>query len=162
MYQQEVAHTWQIQQGSKSAGDSVLIGTCFSCFSNFKMVSSLSPVLTSPMRSSNANNSWYSNLFIKETTFKVKWLEELIDQVYLVRHIINIKAHISMPIMHFSHPMIDHRVKKHVVLRDTKTKFLRYHFITFKCYTKMLSPMLKAGPWALFSWRIVHLLVKHS
>lgn len=52
-----VAYTWQIQQGSWSDGDSISMNMYFFCFIIFIIISSLSPVLTSPMRSSSANNS---------------------------------------------------------------------------------------------------------
>ena len=57
-----VTLTWQIQQGSPSSGDPTAI--CFRCLRRFNIVSSLNPVLTFPMRSSSANNSYNSNYIL--------------------------------------------------------------------------------------------------
>ena len=55
-----VTLTWQTQQGSPSSGDPIAIEYC-RCLKWFNIVSSLNPVLTFPMRSSSANNSYNSN-----------------------------------------------------------------------------------------------------
>lgn len=50
--------TRHMQHGSASSGCSVLMLIKLRCFKRLEIVSSLSPVQTSPMRSPSANNSW--------------------------------------------------------------------------------------------------------
>lgn len=124
----QIARTWHMQHGSVSGGDST-IDSYFRCFISFNIVASLSPVLTSPMRSSRAKSSCYRKYYIMETTYVKDSTNRIradrssgkkFDFVYLIRHVINIQAHISVPIVHFRHTMVHEWVKEHVILYCTK------------------------------------------
>lgn len=53
------------------------------------------------------------------TVLKQKPMGKYLLQFYLVRHVINIKAHVSVPIMHLGHAMIYKWVKEHIILKIT-------------------------------------------
>lgn len=114
--------TWHMQHGS-SDGSPLMNAENFRTFRDCKMTSSLSPVFTSPILSSSANNSWYRSLLlrrlfptditmVKKTKIN-KWLH------YLVRHIINIKPHISVPVVQLSNPVYKW-IEEHHILSQSK------------------------------------------
>lgn len=127
--------TWQTQHGSASSLDSVSTEYFF-CFKSFITFSSLNPVLTFPIRSSKANNSynhicelkeiivkWIRNFNIrriKQSTDYTQWKPNVIFS-YLIRHVINIKTHISVSIMNISHSRKDWMVKNHDILWQSQS-----------------------------------------
>lgn len=54
----------------------------------------------------------------KQKTFKVKMTNRDNCFSYLIGHVINIKAHVSVPVMHFGQTMIYEWLKKHKILKD--------------------------------------------
>lgn len=99
-----------------SAGNSVITDRHFLCFINFNMVSSLNPVLTSPIRSPSANSSYCPNNIVIGTALKQNHMGKYFLPFYLVSHVVNIEPHVSVPIMHLSHAMINIWVKEHIIL----------------------------------------------
>lgn len=124
-----VLFTWQTQQGSASfwKSDSAEYFFCFKCFI---MVSSFNPVLTFPMRSSRANNSYYIHkcCVIRDPhkieeyyTFSLTHACNVETSFfYLVRHVINIKPHIPVSIMHISNGRKHWMVKNHNILSQNQ------------------------------------------
>lgn len=116
-------NTWHTQHGSTSKCALIAIEKYFRCFRRFNMVSPLKPVLTFPIRSSNANNSWKPSKFELETqylaqTTSEKWQQNLCI-FYLIRHVVDIKPHIPVPIMNIGHPEKDRLIKDHNILIQT-------------------------------------------
>ena len=95
-------NTWQIQHGSCSIDTPSVPNECFCCLRCFKIVSSLNPVQTSPIRSSNARSSFNENcIWVQQVVRLLKFLQH-IGSSYLIWHVINIKTHVPVPVMHIA------------------------------------------------------------
>lgn len=115
----QMALTWHIQQGSMF-GSEPLVASYLCCFIEILICSSLSPVLTFPICSSKANNSCRANwVWIRMPPTFISFFfypRDSDGMKYLIRHIVDIKPHISVSVVQLSISIYE-RINKHIILK---------------------------------------------